>query len=1192
MSQTGRVIFRAGLLLLLTSACGLLLVERSGEAEAARQPRTVTVRGQPAGRGAAKKAQTTRLGSLQTHRNVGKAYYEQGQFAEAISELQKVIASGQALATDYLNLGLALIQANRLNDALGALTTAKQMDGKLLAADYSLGILYKRELRYPDAEAALRRVVAADPNDPGAWFTLGNVYFAQRKLEEALQAHKHVVEIGFGRGQNFYVASLFRTFTILVQLKRQAEAQKFLKMHEKMRDKVPSISLQNPALEGGNYGSIIVPPVPPRPVPRTAKKEKVAFVEGRAKLSLTQAPIASLQVPGTSVQIQKAEYSLDFARTHLVPRFGPSVAIGDYNGDGRSDLYLVNPAGTNRLFQNQADGTFVNVTEKAEVAGPGASLSATFADYDNSGKTSLFVAGLDGVRLYRNRGDGGFTDETEKAGLRPLPGELDTGVVLFDVDNDGFLDLLVAAYANLKSAPEKDSFRFPDDFPRAASHFYRNNGDGTFTEMTPSSDLASAQGRARRVVFADFNNDGYMDFLVARDDGPPLLFLNQGEGKFVDRTAKAGKDFSQAVVFDAQVADFNHDGNFDLVLWSSSGYQVLLNRGEGRFVAVTHLPSIAPPVELFAFRGTTADLNGDGFDDLLALDASGKWHFLANRAARFEEATLDLPTTGGDRIAWLAPAWLKGPGSLDLVAFTLQGRFAAFEKVGPPPRWLEVRLSGSKSNTQGVGATLEFKAGNFYSKVLATGGPVRIFAGGLARMDVVRVTWPNLIVQNAIAVATNKSLEIRESERLASSCPLLYIWNGEQYVYLTDVLGMAPLGALSHDGGRLQPNPEELVRLPSNLRDQDGVYAFQFTDELREVEYFDQIQLLAVDHPATEEIYANEIYSSSPAAPTLFALREERFPISAVDDHGSDLLPLVRELDGRYPASFRQHRVPGLAELHTLTLDLGEVPESASVALWLTGWVFWTDSNGARALMSGTQPRMVPPYLQVRDEQGRWVTVISDMGLPSATNRTMRVDLTGRFLSADHHVRIVTNLCIYWDHIFSTIGDTSAPAPVELPLVSADLHYRGFSMPVSDPEHRKPDFFDYGLLLADAPWNPAVGNYTRYGVVEKLLEKADDRLVVMATGDELTVKFDGRRLPKLKPGQKRDFFLYLGGWAKDGEPNTAAARTVAPLPFRKMSQYPYGPRERLPNSLEHRRYLRGYQTRPAYALIPPLAPVR
>ncbi len=1142
----------------------------------------------------AKKAPTLESNPIQTQRNIGKAYYEQGKYPEAIAEFQKVVASVPhgGIATDHLDLGLALMQANKLDEALGELSTAKQMDAKLAAADYNLGILYKRELRYPDAERTLQTVTQADPNDPAAWFNLGDVYFTERKFPEALEVYQRVVAMGFGRGQNFYVASLFHTFTTLIRLKRQPEAQEILKVHEKMRDRVPGISLQNPALEGGKYGAIIVPPVPAPKMTPKPPATKLTFAEITSKLGIAL-PAKSAVVPESEMRqpIQASDFSLDFARKKIVPAFNATIAVGDYDGDGRPDLYVVVPGGKNHLLHNNGNGTFSDATEKAGVAGDGAGLSATFADYDNSGHASLFVAGLGGVKLYRNNGNGTFTEATEKAGLAASPGELDTRAVLFDADDDGFLDLVVTPYTDLSALPDKASFTFPEDFAGLAPRLFRNNGDGTFTDVTQSSGLASARGRLRGAVFADFDNDGYADLLFVRDDGPPMLFMNQGENKFVERTAEAGEALANFRAVDAQVADFDHDGNFDVVLWSLTGYQVFLHHPGGNFEPVAGLPSFDPPHGLFAFRGTVVDFDGDGFDDLLAADSMGHWHPLLNRSGKFGETKLEIPS-GLKPLTTVTAASLSSAGRLNLVATQTSGQVAVFERTGPPSRWLEVKLSGFKSNTQGIGAIVELKAGNFYTKAQATGGPVRVYTGDLAQLDVVRVTWPNQIVQNSINVATNHPLVVRESERLASSCPLLYAWNGERFVFVTDVLGVAPLGALAPDGSRIRPNPEEFVRLPHVFREREGEYVFQLTDELREVDYFDQARLLAVDHPASEEIYADEIFSSSPAKPALYAVLEKHFPVSAVDDHGHNVLPLLLEADGRYPADFRKNRLLGLADLHTLTLDLGELPASGSVALWLTGWVFWTDSNASRALISNSEMKVVSPYLQVRDPRGRWVTVIPDMGLPSGTNRTMRVDLTDKFLSADYHVRIVTNLCVYWDRIFYSISDQPVPAAIELPLVSADLHYRGFSTPASDREHLKPDSFDYAKVLSEAPWNPMRGLYTRYGDVEKLVERADDRLVVMATGDELTMRFDARALAPPKPGWKRDFFLDLVGYAKDGEPNTAFSKTVNPLPFREMSNYPYSAPNLYPETAEQQQYLREFETRHGYLLIPPLAPPR
>lgn len=1113
---------------------------------------------------------------VQTHRNIGKAYYEQGKYPEAIAEFQKVMAAGHALATDHLDLGMALMQANDLDKALGELTTARQMDPKLVAVEYDLGILYKRELRYPDAEAALKRVIEADPDDPAAWFNLGAVYFAERQLQPALDAEKHVIGMGFGRGQNFYVAALFHAFTITNRLRQPAEAQKYLKLHEQFKDKVPNISVMNPALEAGKYGAILVPPSPPVVVASRANA-RVTFADISAKLGIDLAapPVA------------------DAAHALASKISGPSVAIGDYDGDGRPDLYVVNPDGSSRLFHNNGDGTFADVTGKAGLGNQGASLSATFADYDNSGHPSLFVAGVSGVTLYHNNGNGTFTDATAKSGLRASDagsGEVATRAVLFDADDDGFLDLVVTDYS--------------DSGGSGRVRFYRNNADGTFSDLTSASGLGSATGKMRGALFADFNNDGYSDLLLYRDDGPPLLFLNQGEDKFRDATREASEALAQSRVLGAQAADFNHDGNFDLALWTPSGCEVLLNRGDAKFSAVKDLPAFHPPDSPSAFRGTVADLNGDGFADLLAADVSGKLHFLANHAGRFVEEPIALPA-GAARLAFATAVSLTNLGKLDLIGVRPNGQIAALEKQGPPAHWVEVKLDGYKSNKAGVGTIVEFKAGDFYDKVMATGGPVRVFTGGRAKLDVVRVTWPNLVVQNSIDVPAGKALDVRESERLASSCPFLYVWNGHAYTFLTDILGVAPLGELAPDGSRIKPDPDQLVRLGSELHATDGALKFQLTDEMRETDYVDQLRLLAVDHPESENVYANEIYSSLPAPLDLYIVRNKRSPVSAIDDHGTNVLRLVRNLDGSYPSNFRRDRILGLAELHSLTLDLGSAPLGPHPALYLTGWVFWTDSNAARALMTTHRRQMISPYLQVRDAHGQWVTVIPDMGLPGGTDRTMRIDLSGKLLSQDHHVRIVTNLCVYWDRIFFTTDDAilATPlgagsnrqasadlAPVEMPLVAAHLHYRGFSTPVSDPRHVNPDWFDYAHLMTTAPWNPFFGRYTRYGNVRNLVTRADDHLVVMATGDEMTLKFSTGGLPPLKPGWKRDYFLYARGYAKDGEPNTADFRTSGPLPFYGMANYPYAPREQYPGDNAQRRYVREYETRRGYALIPPLAP--
>ena len=1129
---------------------------------------------------------------IQTARSLGKAYYEQGRYQEAVAEFKKVVASGRAAALDHLALGQALIQTNKLDEALEELNTARQMAPDNLAVHYNLGILYKHELHYPQAEAELRRVIASDPNDPPTWFNLGTVLFAERKLEPALQAFERVVNMGYAQAQNFYVAATFHCFIILSRLKQPTEAQKYLKLNTSTRDKVPGVSLQYPALEAGKYGEVNIAAAPLTPAVVQLSKELV-FQNITAKLGIRLTPRPR---PTGNSPVPVPDFLTSF------------VTMGDYNGDGLPDIYLANGGTTesaNHLLRNNGNGEFTDVTAQAGLRGPKGTVAAEFVDYDNSGRPGLVMAGLGGLTLYRNNGNGTFTDVTKKAGLKDDPCELDSDVKAVDIDNDGFLDLVVTAYFNA-CKPQSSSRppSSPDGFPVMVSHLYRNNGDGTFTDITASAGLESVRGHFRQVVFGDFNGDGYMDLLFLRDDGPPMLFVNQGADKFVEATQKAGAALANSRADEAAVSDFNHDGQFDLALFGPEGYSVLLNRGDAHFEAVAGLPAMRLPASSTATFGLVADLDGNGFDDLLVKDDEGKWHALLNHLGHFEEAPLKFlpfpPRAAGiaggiesNPSVYLTPAWLIRPGDLDLLGFApgSQQPFV-YERQGPTPHWIDVKLQGYKSNKQGIGDVVELKAGNFYDKVLVQqGSSARVFTGDLPKLDVVRVTWPNQIVQNSVNVSTDNTLSVRESERLASSCPFLYVWNGKRFVFFTDILGASPLGELALDGTYLRPHPEEYVRLGSTPKPIDGSYVFQITDEMREVDYFDRLRLLAVDHPANEDVYSDEIYSPSPVTPALYLVRNKRFPVSAVDDRGKNVLPLIRYADGRYPTGFRRNRILGLADLHSLTLNLGGFPASARVALWLRGWVLWTDSNASRALLTNSHLKMIDPYLQVRNQAGKWVTVIPDLGLPSGTNRTMRVDLTGKFLSADHHIRIVTNLCVYWDQIFFSTDESRIRASFTLPLAAADLHYRGFSEVKTDPSHQKPDDFEYTRLMTYAPWNPAEGRYTRYGSVSLLLAKADDHLVTMSPGDEITVKFSARNLPPLASGWKRDFFLDAYGYAKDGEPNTAFARSVDPLPFRTMPNYPPPAAWPAPSGNAYREYLREDQTRPAYCLIPPLAPV-
>jgi hypothetical protein len=232
------------------------------------------------------------------------------------------------------------------------------------------------------------------------------------------------------------------------------------------------------------------------------------------------------------------------------------------------------------------------------------------------------------------------------------------------------------------------------------------------------------------------------------------------------------------------------------------------------------------------------------------------------------------------------------------------------------------------------------------------------------------------------------------------------------------------------------------------------------------------------------------------------------------------------------------------------------------------------------ALSQSHRLTSVPPQLQVVGRDGRWHTVIDNIGFPSGKAKTVVVNLAGKFLSRDRRVRIRTNMQIYWDQAFFATGDVRGPAPqAVLEPTAADLHYRGFSRMYRKGGRYGPFWFDYSDVTREQRWLPLHGRFTRYGDVLPLLGRADDMYVVFGPGDEITVDFDSSAAPPLPPGWRRDFLLYTDSWLKDADLNTATGQGVAPLPFHAMSHYPYGEELSYPTDAAHQQYLERYDTR-------------
>jgi hypothetical protein len=695
---------------------------------------------------------------------------------------------------------------------------------------------------------------------------------------------------------------------------------------------------------------------------------------------------------------------------------------------------------------------------------------------------------------------------------------------------------------------------------------YRNTGKA----FVKQADIAA--GSFRKAVWIDYDHDYDEDIILVGDDS--RLLRNNGEAGFSDETKRF--PFVAGKALDAVRFDLEPDTpGFDLVVSYADRPGVLYRDKLGGNYQAVPLGTLPAGTQGLV----SEDFNHDGFTDL-EFAPSGR---LVNHGGVLEAAPAAPPTTAG--------ADFTGNGRLDYARITPTGDLLmAHDVTENYGNWIEIGLIGVKNNKLSVNAKVEVKSGTNYQKMTSAGIPLVFRLGNLATVDTVRITWANGLIQNEMKQPVNKVVPITEAPRLAGSCPMIFTWSGDRFQFLTDVLGVAPLGASSGDGQFFLVDHQEWVAIPAEaLQARDSAYEVRMTEELREVSYIDQIKLLALDHPAATEIVTNEKFKSPPFPEfRLYGGTRRIYPTSAHDDKGKDVRAALLARDQRYPNDFQRDHA-GVAELHTLDLDFAGAAPDGKATLVLQGWVDWADGS---TFLAATQAHrdLVFPYLQVKDAQGNWKTVIEDMGMPSGKPKAMAVDLTGKFLSASREVRIVTSLCVYWDEIYLFEGNTPPQTRLtEIPMAAADLHFRGFSRATIDPDRKQPESFDYQSVSPTTMWNPTPGNYTRYGAVDDLLRQPDDRMVIMGSGDEIRMRFPATGLPALPAGWRRDYLLLVDGWAKDADANTAFSQSVLPLPFHAMSRYPYPANEHFPDDAAHQTYQREYLTRPALRLLRPMA---
>ena len=493
------------------------------------------------------------------------------------------------------------------------------------------------------------------------------------------------------------------------------------------------------------------------------------------------------------------------AEKHLPETMVGGMALFDFDKDGKLDVFLTNGAEQpslrktsakywNRLYRNLGGGRFEDVTKKAGVAGTGFDMGVAAGDFDNDGWTDLFVAGVAGNTLWRNKGDGTFANVTGKLGAG---GPWAVGAGWFDIDNDGDLDLFVVNYVRWDPATELlcgeqvRTYCHPKHYAPLANTLYRNNGDGTFTDVSAQSGIGAHLSKGMGLAFGDANGDGRLDILVTNDTQPNSLFLNEGGGKFREMGGQAGVAFNDdgraLSAMGVDFRDWDNDGKEDLFVTALTNetFPLFQGMGQGQFRDRTYASLVGRAT--LAYSGWSAgiyDFDNDGWKDLFAAcaDVQDNTEKYSERASRqrnlwlrnrgngtfeampFGTAALHRGAAFGD---------LDGDGRVDAVVSRIgEAPVVLRNTLGEGRHWLGVRLRGTKSNRQGIGAMIRLTGGSGrtqWNRVTTTVGyassseaAAHFGLGAEGAVKELEIRWPSGVVQKVAVPKVDAYLDVVE----------------------------------------------------------------------------------------------------------------------------------------------------------------------------------------------------------------------------------------------------------------------------------------------------------------------------------------------------------------------------------------------------------------------------------------------
>ena len=1017
-------------------------------------------------------------------------------YVDAVDLLESVVAEDPSRTDARVDLAIATMNRQFDSDE----EDARQMLEEILVdrpdhlrAAYVAGVLHQRAGENELALDRFQRVIDADPGDPYGWYHLGLVN-ERADPQFAADAYREAVEI-----DPYLRSAWYRLGSVASRLGDEETANEALETFERLETNPRAVTVKP------IYGRL-GPKAFAEPEPRTTE---TAILPDGATWAEPE-PIA--------VEEWNTDADADVA-----------MAVADLDGDGRLDLFAPGVRGgktPNAVLLGTETG--YRPAEDHPLTSPSDVNFAAFGDIDQDGFVDAFLGRKGPDLLLLRDADGGWIDATATAGV--AGGDHDTvDGVLIDADHDGDLDVVLA----VADGPDR---------------LWNNDRDGGFTDIAPRTGFGGDAG-SRQIVAADLDGTRDVDLMVVRDEPPHLVSLNDRLWNYLHDDERFDA-LRNAAIDHAAVGDLEGDGTVDLVTVDGTDLTRWTLRSP-QDLSSEPLPPLDHPTRTLALL----DVNGDGGLEIVTdadLGTPGDllgWTHVLETPGRGWSGILATP----DGLRRRSP----GPGRFEFTAIELAGGDDATQQM--------------RSNADGLGAIVAARIDDRWTiqpNLRTASGPgqssqpMPFGLGGAPRLSFLIVDWPDGLFQGEVpglgdgerdapTLEAGEICRIPEIQRQVSSCPVLFAHDGDDFRFVSDVLGVAGIGYLLEPGVYSEPRPRERFPMPPGILspDEEGRLRIVLCEPMEEVCYLDAVELVGWSLPEGWSLAVDERLAIGGPAATGAPIfhRTTIDPVRAFDVDGRPILEAIASVDRVAAAIPEKDRrfIGRLAREHVVTLEFDRPlpPSSEDARPWLLmdGWV---EYPYAQTMFAAWQAAATyeAPTLEARDATGTWRIVQEQFGYPAGMPRTAAYPLDALPAGCDA-LRLRTNQEMYWDRLRVVVGEPAPEGAERIALAPTASRFSpiGFPRRIDGPQ-RCPDY-DWSDRTPLWDVRHQRGRYTRFGAVDELLARADGATVTIGPGEGVDIAFEA---PANTDGIH--WILDCHGWCKDRDLFTRTGETLEPMP--------------------------------------------